>query len=115
MRAPSELADLQERIRRRAEEIYFRTGCVPGRDVQNWNQAEQEILQECQQPRRKAVVVEVDGVQYIGEYAAESSNGYRPGEIAAGDPVELRFEGNKMFLRRLNGEELETNLVQRPS
>jgi hypothetical protein len=29
--------------------------------------------------------------------------------------VELRFEGNKMFLRRLNGEELETNLVQRPS
>ncbi len=113
MGAPSELADLQELIRHRAEEIYFRTGSVPGRDVQNWTQAEQEILQECQQLRRTAVVVEVDGVQYVGEYTAESAKGYRAGEIVPGDPVELRFEGDKMFLRRLNDEELETTIVHR--
>jgi len=113
MSAPSNLADLHERIRRRAEEIYFHNGCLPGRDMENWTQAEKEILQESREPYRRAVIVEVNGVQYIGEYRAESSNGYHPGEIVAGAPVELRFEGDKMFLRRLNGEELETTVVQR--
>ena len=37
-------ADLHERIRRRAEEIYFQGGCIPGRDLQNWALAENEIF-----------------------------------------------------------------------
>ena len=106
-------ADLHERIRRRAEEIYFQGGCIPGRDLQNWALAEKEIFEEFRSSRRTAVVVEVDGVQFVGEYTPVSSDGYQPGEINAGTPVELRFEGDKMFLRRPNGTELETTIVQR--
>ncbi len=39
----SEAEILQERIRQRAAEIYVECGCEPGRDEQNWLQAEAEI------------------------------------------------------------------------
>jgi hypothetical protein len=113
MNPPTSAVDLHERIRRRAEEIYLRNGRTPGHDVQNWAQAEKEILEESTPSRRTAVVVEVDGVQHIGEYAPVFSSGYQPGEITRGAPVELRFEGDKMFVRRPNGTELETTIVQR--
>ena len=40
---PAPAPDQHEAIRRRAEEIYIRNGRIPGRDVENWAQAEQEI------------------------------------------------------------------------
>ncbi len=106
--------DLPEIIRRRAEEIYARNGALPGRDMQNWVQAEYEIL--CEQsalfPHGSAVVVRVEGVQYVGEYRLNSSDGYTPGEFKQGDPVPVRFYESKMFLKRPNGMELETHIVQ---
>jgi DUF2934 family protein len=108
------LPDLHEAIRRRAEEIYVQSGYVPGRDLENWSQAEQEIMRQvANSARRKAVVVRANGLQYIGEYLAESSNGYTPGEFPPGASVPVRFDGEKMFVRRPNGEELETVIVQK--
>lgn len=108
------LNELHDAIRRRAEEIYVRNGKIAGRDVQNWIQAEQEILSEAAErsSRRTAVVVNVEGVRYVGEYEAESAAGYTPGEFAAGDPVPVRFEGGHMYIKRPNGRELKTTLVQ---
>ena len=109
--------DLQEAIRRRAEEIYFRNGKIPGRDIENWAQAEQEILQEystARAPRRTAIVVKVNGVAYIGEYDPTSSD-YQPGEFAPGVSVPVRFRGNKMQLLRPNGTVLETTIVKKIS
>jgi len=104
--------DLQAAIRRRAEEIYVRNGRIPGRDLENWAQAEQEITRELASPaRRTAVVVRVDGRQYIGEYTPEMAAGYAPGEFGAGAQVRVRFDGDKMFLARPNGTELETTIV----
>jgi hypothetical protein len=37
---------MKEAIRIRAEEIYIRNGRIPGRDLDNWTQAETEILRE---------------------------------------------------------------------
>lgn len=106
--------DLQEAIRRRAEEIYVRNGRVPGRDLENWSQAEREIGQEAAlSARRTAIIVKVNGVQYVAEYLAESAEGYEPGEFGPGDPVPVRLEGGKMYVRRPNGRELETTIVQR--
>ena len=106
--------DLHEMIRRRAEEIYFRSGSIPGRDSENWSQAEQEILREIQSPTpRRAIVVKVDGENYIGEYKTESSEGYVPGELEPGTKVAVRFEGGKMYVRRTNGKELETDIVKK--
>jgi hypothetical protein len=107
--------DLHEAIRRRAEEIYIRSGKVAGRDVQNWTQAEAEIMNELAERsgRRTAIVVNVDGVQYIGEYTDERANGYSPGEISQGAKVPVRFAGDKMFVTRPNGRELETTIVSK--
>jgi hypothetical protein len=110
---PTPSAELQEAIRKRAEEIFARNGRVPGHDVQNWIQAEKEVLQEyvASQTGRTAVVVNVNGVQYTGEYTPDIADGYIPGEFGRGDPVPVHFAGDKMFLTRPNGRELETTIV----
>ncbi len=109
---PTAAADLQDAIRRRAEEIYIRNGRIPGRDVQNWVQAEKEVLAESatHAAHRTAVVVNVNGVQYTGEYLP-GADGYIPGEFASGEPVPVRIAGDKMFVKRPNGRELETTIV----
>lgn len=106
--------DLQEAIRRRAQEIYEQSGKVPGRDLENWTRAEAEILGDRTTPqRRPAIVVEVDGVRYVGEYEAESCGGYTAGEFGPGQEIPVRFAGDKMLVRRANGTELETTIVHR--
>ena len=106
--------ELHEAIRRRAEEIYVRSGRIPGRDLENWAQAEQEVTCETAgAARRKAVVVRVNGVQYFGEYQPEDCDGYQPGEFGKGKVVPVRFAGNKMFVKRPSGKELETTIVKK--
>lgn len=41
---PTIPADRHEATRGHAEEIYIRTGKIPGQEVENWAQAEPEIL-----------------------------------------------------------------------
>jgi hypothetical protein len=108
---------MHEAIGRRAEEIYARNGRVPGHDLQNWTQAEAEIFHESVRvpTKRAAIVVKVNGIQYVGEYDAVSADGYTPGEFAAGEPVPVRFDGNKMFVQRANHTELETDIVKKLS
>jgi Protein of unknown function (DUF2934) len=107
-------SELQDAIRKRAEEIYVRNGRNPGRDLDNWTQAEAEIAREYgSSTRRTAVVVDVDGVQYVGEYGSESCDGYQPGEFNAGGDISIRFAGDKMLLKRPNGKELETTIVHK--
>jgi hypothetical protein len=108
-------ADLQEAIRRRAEEIYVRSGRAPGHDLENWVQAESEILHQSAETssRKTAVVVTVNGVKYVGEYDPASCGGYTPGEFGEGARVRVRFAGDKMFVKRPNGKELETTIVKR--
>lgn len=123
----SALPDLQAAIRRRAEEIYIQNGRIPGRDLENWAQAEEEVTRELANAtgnpakpelgltggKRTAVVVRVNGTQYIGEYSPEMAAGYTPGEFGSGAPVRVRFAGDKMFLTRPNGSELETTIVRK--
>ncbi len=112
----SALSGKRDAIRRRAEAIYVRSGKIPGRDKENWIQAEREIQHEiAAQPtvRRTAIVVRVNGVEYIGEYKPEDSNGYVPGEFGTGGTVPVRIEGDRMFVRRQNGKELETRIVKK--
>ena len=112
---PSASTNQHEAVRRRAEEIYIRNGRIPGRDVENWAQAESEILRESSPPatRRTAVVVKVNGVQYVGEYKIACSDGYLPGEFGCGAAVPVRFHGDKMFVHRPDGRILETTVVKK--
>ena len=106
--------DLQEATRRRAEEIYVQSGRIPGRDVENWTQAEREIREQPEKGnRRAAILVRVNGSQYVGEYCPDSADGYVPGEIGVGSSVSVRLKGDKMYVKRPNGRELETTIVQK--
>ena len=106
--------DLQQAIRRRAEQIYIQSGCISGRDVENWTQAEREVRElAARQNRRCAIIVKIEGVEYVGEYMAESADGYVPGEIGEGASVAVRIEGDKMFIKRNNGKELQTRIVRK--
>ena len=91
-------ADLHEATRCRAEEIYVQSGRIPGRDVENWTQAEREIREQAEKGRRAAIIVRVNGAQYVGEYCPESADGYVPGEIGSGSSVPVRLKGNKMYV-----------------
>ena len=105
---------MQEAIRRRATELYQQGGAVEGRDYENWYQAEAEILRESAPYLvRRAVVVNVEGVVYTGEYDSTAAEGYTPGEWKPGDPVPVRLAGDKLYLRRPNGHELQTTIVKR--
>jgi hypothetical protein len=57
--------------------------------------------------------VTVNGVKYVGEYDPAASEGYTPGEFDRGKPVPVRFEGERMFVKRPNGKELETRIAQK--
>lgn len=110
----SPLADFHEAVRRRAEEIYIRSGKIPGRDLENWTQAEEEVRSEAaRQNRRTAVIIRVEGVQYVGEYRRESADGYVPGEFAPGTPVSVQIDGATMLVKRANGKTLQTQIVKR--
>jgi Protein of unknown function (DUF2934) len=105
---------VQEAIRRRATELFQRGGSVAGHDSENWFQAEAEVLRESgAHAIRRAVVVNVRGVVYTGEYESASADGYMPGEWKPGDAVPVRLAGDKLFLRRTNGRELQTTVVKR--
>ena len=58
-------------------------------------------------------MIKVSGVRYVGEYSVDVADGYVPGEFAAGDAVSVRFDADKMFVRRNGGAELETTIVKR--
>lgn len=95
--------ELLEAIRRRATELYQSSGGVEGQDAENWYKAEGEILRESVgSPIRRAVVVNVQGVVYTGEY-----------DCGAADPIPIRLAGDKLYLRRRNGLELKTTIVKR--
>jgi hypothetical protein len=105
---------VQEAIRRRATELYQSSGAAAGHDAENWDQAEAEILREAAaHPARRAIIVNVEGVVYTGEYEPASADGYSPGEWKAGERVPIRLQGDKLFLRRPNGRELKTSIVKR--
>ncbi len=55
----------------------------------------------------------MDGAEYVGEYRANSADGYHPGESGPGAAVPVRFQGDKMFVKRPNGKVLETTIVKK--
>ena len=52
--APNSRTDIEERIRRRAYEIYEHRGRIDGLDLYDWLQAETEIMGANQRRKRKA-------------------------------------------------------------
>ncbi|HKS75601.1 MAG TPA: DUF2934 domain-containing protein [Terriglobales bacterium] len=104
--------ELQDAIRRRAQQLYEQRGCTPGHEVQDWLQAEAEILKQSN-PDPAYVKIRLNGVTYTGEYDRNHSDGYTPGEFRPGSPIEIRVASDKMFVKRPNGKELETRIIRK--
>lgn len=108
--------EIEAAVRRRAEEIYNLRGRMPGHEVEDWLQAEADVMRDLailQQRKPAQIVVRVHGVTYTGEYDSANCGGYRPGELHTSDPIRVRFEGEKMFVRRPNGTELEARIIRK--
>jgi Protein of unknown function (DUF2934) len=108
--------ELEQAIRRRAQEIYESGGKTPGHEVENWLRAEAEVMREVTAALRRRsahIVVKVDGATYTGEYDPESCAGYQPGEFAAGQPLRVRFEEDRMYIARPNHAELQARVIKK--
>lgn len=108
--------EIEAAIRRRAQEIYQQHGSVPGHELEDWLQAEAEVMQEfaARQVRSAArIVVRVHGVTYVGEYDPNDCGGYHPGEFSHGQQLYVRFDQDRMYVTRPNGSELEAKVVER--
>jgi hypothetical protein len=77
----------------------------------NWAQAESEIWLEMEKAeRRTADVIDGSGVRCV-RYDSKACDGDSPGEFPSRQELPIRFEGEKMFVQRPNGSELETTIV----
>lgn len=95
------------------EKFYEEGQYLNGEDVQNRGRAEGEILREGPDYlTRPAIVISIEGVVYTGEYEP-LADGYKPGEWSTGAHVRVRLEGEKLYICRPNGQELETTVVKR--
>jgi hypothetical protein len=113
--------ELEAAIRRRASELWEKRGRADGHGVEDWVQAEKEVTADWQKKAGErrgkrsvaAMVVKAKGVTYTVEYDPANAAGYKPGEFAAGEAMELRFDDAKMFVKRHDGSEFETHIVKR--
>jgi len=57
------------------------------------------------------IAVQAGDLVYVGKYTPMFFG--KPGDWIIGDPIDLRFDGNKMILKKPNGKELKTKIEKR--
>lgn len=57
------------------------------------------------------ITVQVADMVYVGEYTPAFFG--KPGDWIIGDPIQVRFDGNKMILQKPNGKELKSKIQKR--
>ncbi len=110
----NEKAALHEAITRRARELWQQRGCVDGHAEEDWAQAEAEVMERFARQKYAStglLTVRAGNVVYTCRYS-KNCDTYKPGDLYPGEPVNLRFVGEKIYLR-FRGRELETTIVRR--
>ena len=113
---PGAEAELRDAIVRRARELWEQRGRVDGHAEEDWLQAEAEVRREREtavRPCLAYIVVRAGKCTYTGEYDLARCDTYKPGDLARGAELTVRFEGEKMHIRLPNGRELETRVVKK--
>ena len=67
----------KEQIERRAYALYLESGCVDGRDVENWLTAEEELRNECENrdfPLKKNATVAAQRGEVRGRLSRSATN-----------------------------------------
>jgi hypothetical protein len=105
---------VHEAIVRRARELWEQRGRVDGHADEDWAQAEAEVRQQLGQPKAASpafLAVKANGYVYTCRYD-RNSDIYQPGDLAAGEAIRLRMDGDKLYLK-VHDRELETTIVRR--
>ena len=105
---------VHDAIVRRAREIWEQRGRVDGHAQEDWAQAEAEVRQQLAQARLSSpafLAVKANDCVYTCRYD-RNSDVYQPGDLAAGEAIRLRFEGEKLYVR-FHDRELETTIVRK--
>jgi hypothetical protein len=55
----------------------------------------------------------VDGMIYVGSYWPRWRWSYAPTDFVINDPIEISVEGKEMYIKRPEGQELKTKVIQR--
>ena len=112
--AINEEVALREAITKRAHELWEQRGCVDGHAEEDWAQAEAEVREALARQTHVwtgLLQVRAGNVVYTCRYD-KKCGAYKPGELSRGEPVHLRFIGEKIYLK-IRGRELETTIVRR--
>jgi hypothetical protein len=57
--------------------------------------------------------VQVGDMTYVGSYWPRTRWSYSPKDFIVNDPVQVRIDGKHMYLKRPDGKELKTEIIQR--
>jgi len=57
--------------------------------------------------------VQVGDLVYVGSYWPRTRWSYSPTDFIVNDPVQVRIDGKHMYMKRPDGKELKTNIIQR--
>lgn len=57
--------------------------------------------------------IQIGEMIYVGSYWPRTRWSYKPTEFIVNDPIEVRLNGKHMFIKRADGKELKTEIVQR--
>jgi len=57
--------------------------------------------------------VQIGNMVYVGSYWPRWRWSYTPTDFIENNPVEARFEGKHMYLKRPDGKELKTEIIRR--
>jgi DUF2934 family protein len=105
---------VHEAIVRRARELWEHRGRVDGHADEDWAQAEAEVRQQLAQPKVASpafLAVKANGYVYTCRYD-RNSDIYQAGDLAPGEAIRLRIDGNKLYLK-VRDRELQTTIVKR--
>lgn len=131
----SDAAALKEAIAQRARELYELRGREEGHALEDWLRAEAEVMTKVKAQEKPAegnvsaaehakmtpamaskpafFNVRVDDVIYTLQYDPARCDSYRPGMLRKGQPVELRFEDDQLFMKLPNSKELKAKIVKK--
>jgi len=55
----------------------------------------------------------VDGTIYVSSYSPRWDWSFEPTDLVVAQPVDVRIDGGRLFIKRGDGKELKTRIVQR--
>lgn len=133
-RKESDAAALEKLIAQRAQELYELRGREEGHALEDWLRAEGEVRAKLgtqgklsdqvsgagsvRIPTAAGLTaaffkIRVGDVIYTLQYDPQHCDAYRPGMLKKGQPVELRFEEDKVYMKLPNARELEAKVVRK--